>query len=138
MRKRKKYEEEETYEEEEGVVFFLSHRCLQGFSHCGRRRPKPHTQVSMVSHQFVHTINIYLSDKTFSCPNCDPSLLEDNQKFLVGGTCWNDYNSNFQCIFPISIIMIAIFNVSLDISNGHYPELPRSPPPLLSMLHSAL
>ena len=25
--------------------------------------------------------------------------------------------------------MIAIFNVSLDISNGHYPELPRSPPP---------
>ena len=40
-------------------------------------------------------------------------------------------------IFPISIIMIATFNVSLDISNGHYPESARSPAPLLSVLHPA-
>ena len=44
MRKKTKNEEEENYyeeeedkyEEEEGIVFFLSHRWLQGFSHCGQ------------------------------------------------------------------------------------------------------
>ena len=90
MRKRKKYEEEE------GVVFFLSHRCLQGFSHCGRRRPKPHTRVSMVSHQFVHYQHIFVRQNIFHVQ-------------IVTLHFWRTIR-NFWWVAHVGMIIIAIFN----------------------------